>query len=31
VHEVQLTPDTRAYAYSYVRILSELYVAEGLR
>jgi hypothetical protein len=25
------TPDGRAYAYSYLRILSELYVVEGLK
>jgi serine/threonine protein kinase/Tol biopolymer transport system component len=29
--EVMLTPDGGAYAYSFVRILSELFVAEGLR
>ncbi len=31
IQEVQLTPDARAYAYSYIRILSELYLAEGLK
>ena len=25
------TPDGRAYAYSYLRVLSELYVVEGLK
>ncbi len=30
-HEVEITPDGRAYAYSFVRILSELFIAEGLK
>jgi hypothetical protein len=29
VHEVQMTADGRAYAYSYVRLSSELYLLEG--
>ena len=28
---VLLTPDGRSYAYSYRRVLAELYVADGLR
>ena len=28
---ITMTPDAAAYAYTYARILSELYVAEGLR
>ncbi len=31
VSEVQVLPDARGYAYSYFRLLSELYLAEGLR
>ncbi len=31
VQGVVMTPDAAAYAYTYVRILSELYVAEGLK
>ena len=31
IQAIELTPDASAYAYTYVRILSELYVAEGLR
>jgi hypothetical protein len=27
----QLTPDAKSYAYGYRRVLSELYMAEGLR
>jgi serine/threonine protein kinase len=30
-HEVLITPDGKSYAYSYVRLLSELYLVEGLR
>ncbi|MFN2447406.1 MAG: hypothetical protein ABR606_17700 [Vicinamibacterales bacterium] len=26
-----LTPDAKAYAYTYVRALSDLYLVEGLR
>jgi hypothetical protein len=29
--DIHLTPDSKAYAYSYTRTLSELYVIEGLR
>ena len=28
---VSVTPDGRAYAYNHIRILSELYVLEGVR
>ena len=28
---IQITPDGRAYAYTYVRVLSSLYWVEGLR
>lgn len=31
ITKVDLTPDARAYAYSYRRILSDLYVVDGLR
>ncbi len=31
VQGVVMTPDAGAYAYTYVRILSDLYVAEGLK
>jgi len=31
VQGVVMTPDAAAYAYTYVRILSDLYVAEGLK
>ena len=31
VQGIVMTPDAAAYAYSYVRILSDLYVAEGLK
>ncbi|HKF44808.1 MAG TPA: protein kinase [Thermoanaerobaculia bacterium] len=31
VQGVVMTPDASAYAYNYVRILSDLFVAEGLR
>jgi eukaryotic-like serine/threonine-protein kinase len=31
IQVIELTPDASAFAYTYVRILSELYVAEGLR
>jgi Tol biopolymer transport system component len=31
VRWIAMTPDAAAYAYTYVRILSTLYVAEGLR
>jgi len=27
----QVTPDGRAYAYSYMRLLSQLYLAKGLK
>jgi Tol biopolymer transport system component len=30
-HEVEITPDGRAYAYSYIRMLSELYLLEAPR
>jgi Tol biopolymer transport system component len=30
VHEMQMTPDGRAYSYSYVRLSSELYLLEGV-
>jgi hypothetical protein len=28
---VRLTPDGKSYAYSYVRILSDLYLVDGLK
>jgi hypothetical protein len=28
---VQMTPDSKYYAYSYKRVLSELYVVDGLK
>jgi eukaryotic-like serine/threonine-protein kinase len=31
VHAVDLTPDAKAYAYSYARMFSDLYVVSGLR
>ena len=31
ISPVILTPDLKAYAYSYRRTLSDLYVVEGLR
>ncbi|HEY3125006.1 MAG TPA: hypothetical protein VGK70_13215 [Thermoanaerobaculia bacterium] len=31
VQSIAMTPDAASYAYTYVRILSTLYVAEGLR
>jgi Tol biopolymer transport system component len=31
VRSIAMTPDARSYAYTYVRILSTLFVAEGLR
>jgi serine/threonine protein kinase len=31
IQGIQMTPDASAYAYTYVRILSDLYVAEGLK
>jgi hypothetical protein len=31
LNEVQVLPDARGYVYSYFRLLSELFVAEGLR
>jgi len=31
IQGVQMTPDASAYAYTYVRILSDLFVAEGLK
>ena len=31
IYRVCITPDGRAYAYSYRRVLSELYVVEGLK
>src|SRR5262249_45684194 len=31
VRIVVMSPDARAYAYTYVQILSDLFVAEGLR
>ena len=30
VHEMQMTADARAYAYSYVRMSSELYLLDGV-
>jgi hypothetical protein len=30
IFEFQVTPDGRAYAYSYMRLLSQLYLAKGL-
>jgi hypothetical protein len=30
VHEMQMTADARAYAYSYVRMSSELYLLVGV-
>ena len=29
IQRIEMTPDASAYAYTYVRILSDLYVAEG--
>jgi hypothetical protein len=31
INPVLLTPDAKAYVYSYRRILSDLYLVEGLR
>ncbi len=31
IQGIEMTPDASAYAYTYVRILSDLYVAEGLK
>ncbi|MGE5413755.1 MAG: hypothetical protein ACM3NW_06235, partial [Syntrophomonadaceae bacterium] len=31
INSVQVTPDGRAYCYSYMRNLSRLYVVDGLR
>lgn len=31
VQGIVMTPDAAAYAYTYARILSDLYVAEGLK
>jgi hypothetical protein len=31
VRSIAMTPDAKSYAYTYVRILSTLFVAEGLR
>jgi hypothetical protein len=31
VRSIAITPDARSYAYTYARILSTLYAAEGLR
>jgi hypothetical protein len=31
VQAIVMTPDAASYAYTYIRILSTLYVAEGLR
>ena len=31
IRSIAMTPDAQSYAYTYVRILSTLYVAEGLR
>ena len=31
IQAVEMTPDASAYAYTYVRFLSDLFVAEGLR
>ena len=31
ITRIFLTPDAKSYAYNYRRILSELYMAEGLR
>jgi hypothetical protein len=31
IQGIAMTPDTSAYAYTYVRILSDLFLAQGLR
>jgi hypothetical protein len=31
IHPVGVAPDGRSWAYSYVRVLSNLYVVEGLK
>ena len=31
INTVAVTPDGRAYAYSFARLLSDLYVVSGLR
>jgi Tol biopolymer transport system component len=31
IHPISVTPDGRSWAYSYARVLSDLYVAQGLR
>ncbi len=28
---VALTPDAKSYVYSYLRVLSELYIVDGLK
>ena len=31
IHPVRVAPDGRAWAYTYLRLLSDLYVVEGLK